>query len=146
MKLKTILFLALHGAVGVPPPPPPGDGESGPPDWILDDNCPVNVQCSTSADCEYVTMQDIDPYWGLDRRLSELHGRKLQPGDIEDYIRMVCIHGLAPLAPMVNGPEPSGDFRRNLRFGNSGGGGCCFPYFGLGPIGPGPIGVPIGLP
>ena len=31
---------------------------------------------------------------------------------------------------------PPGNLRRNLRFGNSGGGnGCCFPFFPFGPIG-----------
>ena len=54
------------------------------------------------------------------------------------HIRMVCIHGLAPLAFIEDGPPDN--FRRNLRFGNTGGDGCCFPYFA--PWAPGPGGPP----
>ena len=35
---------------------------------------------------------------------------------------------------------PPDNFRRNLRFGNTGGDGCCFPYFA--PWAPGPGGPP----
>ena len=41
----------------------------------------------------------------------------------------------ATIEPLGFGEDP-GSLRRNLRFGNSGGGnGCCFPFFGFGPIG-----------
>ena len=46
------------------------------------------------------------------------------------------------LAFIEDGP-PDNDYganlRRNLRFGNTGGDGCCFPYFA--PWGPGPGGL-----
>ena len=50
----------------------------------------------------------------------------------EATTQRLCIHGLEPLG---FGEDP-GNLRRNLRFGNSGGGnGCCFPFFPFGPIG-----------
>ena len=57
-------------------------------------------------------------------------------------VLLLALHGLAPLAFIEDGP-PDNDYganlRRNLRFGNTGGDGCCFPYFA--PWGPGPGGL-----
>ena len=86
-----------------------GNGGGLPP-WILDDNCPDNIKCGSSADCEGLTIEDIEDFFD-GRKLSELEAerRKLQPGppgppNSESYIRMVCIHGLAPLAFIEDGP------------------------------------------
>ena len=98
---------------------PPGSG--GPPDWFIDGNC-ENVQCSTSADCEGLGPEDFDLY-PFSRKLlerAEAGGRRLQAPPL------VCIHGLEPLGFIFDGPPR---LRRNLRFGNTGGGGCCFPLY-----------------
>ena len=42
-------------------------------------------------------------------------------------VLLLALHGLAPLAFIEDGPPDN--LRRNLRFGNTGGDGCCFPYF-----------------
>ena len=97
---------------------PPGSG--GPPDWFIDGDC-ENVQCSTSADCEGLGPEDFDLY-PFSRKLlerAEAGGRRLQAPPL------VCIHGLEPLGFIFDGPLR----RRNLRFGNTGDGGCCFPLY-----------------
>ena len=78
-------------------------------------------------------------------------GRRLQPIPIGPFgpIIPICMHGWEPIWEAVGGtcegdcdffPEPEeGNSRRNLRFGNTGGDGCCFPYFA--PWGPGPGGL-----
>ena len=81
-----------------------------------------NIQCSTSADCEGLGPEDFDLY-PFSRKLlerAEAGGRRLQAPPL------VCIHGLEPLGFIEDGPP---GLRRNLRFGNTGGGGCCFPLF-----------------
>ncbi|CAH0364144.1 unnamed protein product [Pelagomonas calceolata] len=105
----------------------------GAPQWFIDGYCPENIQCSTSADCEGLGPEEwnISPF---NRKLveqAEAGGRRLDdtppPGP-----PILCIYGLEPLG---FGEDP-GNLRRNLRFGNSGGGnGCCFPFFPFGPIG-----------
>ena len=101
---------------------PPGSG--GPPDWFIDGNC-ENVQCSTSADCEGLGPEEfnINPFGRKLVERAEAGGRRL---DDVLFPPLVCIHGLEPLGFIEDGPP---GLRRNLRFGNTGGGGCCFPLY-----------------
>ena len=97
----------------------------GAPQWFIDGYCPENIQCSTSADCEGLGPEEwnISPF---NRKLveqAEAGGRRL---DDVLFPPLVCIHGLEPLGFIEDGPP---GLRRNLRFGNTGGGGCCFPLF-----------------
>ena len=113
----------------------PGPGCGGPPQWFIDGYCPENIQCSTSADCEGLGPEEwnISPF---NRKLveqAEAGVRRLDDTP-PSGLPILCIHGLEPLGFGEDGPP--GNLRRNLRFGNSGGGnGCCFPFFPFGPIG-----------
>ena len=103
------------------------------PQWFIDGYCPENIQCSTSADCEGLGPEEwnISPF---NRKLveqAEAGVRRLDDTPPSGP-PILCIYGLEPLG---FGEDP-GNLRRNLRFGNSGGGnGCCFPFWGFGPIG-----------
>ena len=117
------------GNSGPPPPPPPPSGPAP--------ECPVDYQCTTTEDCE-------DTFWNEPgRKLTKLEeGRRLQPIPIGPPIIPICMHGWEPIWEAVGGtcegdcdffPEPEeGNSRRNLRFGITGGGGCCIPWFAPG--------------
>ena len=91
----------------------------------IDGNCPDNIQCSTSADCEGLGPEEfnINPFGRKLVERAEAGGRRL---DDVLFPPLVCIHGLEPLGFIEDGPP---GLRRNLRFGNTGDGGCCFPLF-----------------